>query len=96
MRQDKKEEPHFVVLLDNEAYRKSTGRSVVASPVAGRSKWDDFEGAPMSGDKALEKAVMDISSIAMAGGTTVYNAPAVRKVLLDLLRAFGQDAEAIR
>jgi hypothetical protein len=66
-----------VLLIDNGA-----GKAIAKPP-----EWDSFEGYPITGDKALEQAVMGISTIALAGGATVYNAPAVRKVLLDLLNA---------
>jgi hypothetical protein len=64
------------VIFDN-------GAKAAAEP----PEWNSFEGYPITGDRALERAVTDISTIAVAGGTTIYNAPAVRKVLLDLLNA---------
>lgn len=53
-----------------------------------RKKWSDFEGASLTDDKALEKAVIKIGSIALAGSTGgyIFNASTVRKVLIDLCK----------
>jgi len=59
---------------------------------ADRPSWNSFEGTPLSegSDPRVERAVSEIASIAVAGNRPgngyIFNAYAVRRVLLGLLK----------
>jgi hypothetical protein len=58
-------------------------------------KWNEFDGAPVTEDKALERAVHEIGAIALAGGIGIFNASAVRKVLIDLCKEKARDVQTV-